>query len=92
MVRPLKQRQIGRLNGYFFKPQGVPLRQLSETILRADEMEALKLHHLEELNQVQAAEKMNISQPTFARILSRAYKKITYAFINGQAIKIEQNK
>ena len=42
------------------------------------------------LEQTKAAEKMKISQPTFARILDSAYKKIADALIKGKAIRIEQ--
>ena len=73
---------------YYFKPQGIPLRHLEEIILMPDELEALKLYELDELDQTQAAAKMKISQPTFARILDSAHKKISLAIIKGKAIKI----
>ena len=73
----------------YFKPQGIPLRMLEEVVLRADELEALKLHDVDGLEQTKAAEKMKISQPTFARILDSAYKKIADALIKGKAIRIE---
>jgi len=34
---------------------------------------------------------MNVSQPTFGRILDKAYKKIATAIIKGKAIKISQS-
>lgn len=74
---------------YYFKPQGIPLRMLEEVVLRADELEALKLYDVDGLEQTKAAEKMKISQPTFARILDSAYKKIANALIKGKAIRIE---
>ena len=77
---------------YYFKPQGIPLRMLEEVALRADELEALKLYDVDGLEQIKAAEKMKISQPTFARILDSAYKKIADALIKGKAIKIEKEK
>jgi predicted DNA-binding protein (UPF0251 family) len=43
---------------------------------------------MKELEQEEAAKKMNTSQSTFQRILSSAYKKITEALIEGKAIKI----
>ncbi len=75
---------------YYFKPQGIPLRILEEVILLPDELEAIKLHDLDNLEQIQAAKKMKVSQPTFARILDSAYKKIAEAIIKGKAIKIEK--
>ncbi|HAU99388.1 MAG: hypothetical protein UX04_C0006G0013 [Microgenomates group bacterium GW2011_GWF2_45_18] len=77
-------------NVYYFKPQGIPMRILEEIVLFSDELEALKLYEIDGLKQIQAATKMKISQPTFARILGTAHKKITEAIIRGKAIRIEQ--
>ena len=63
---------------------------LEEVVLRADELEALKLYDVDGLEQTKAAEKMKISQPTFARILDSANKKIAEALVKGKAIRIEQ--
>jgi predicted DNA-binding protein (UPF0251 family) len=75
---------------YYFKPRGIPLRLLEEVILLADELEALKLYNVDGLDQTKSAQKMKISQPTFARILSSADKKIAEAIIKGKAIRIEK--
>jgi predicted DNA-binding protein (UPF0251 family) len=72
----------------YFKPQGVPMRFLEVVSLSLEEIEALRLKNLEDLNQVEAAEKMKTSQSTFQRIISSANKKITDALINGKAIEI----
>jgi len=77
-----------RPNVYYFKPQGIPLRELEEVILLSDELEALKLYEVDGLDQKQAAEKMQISQPTFARVVDSAIKKVAFAIIKGKAIKI----
>ena len=77
-------------NVYYFKPQGIPLRFLEETVLFPDELEALKLYEVDGLAQTAAAKKMKISQPTFARILESANKKIAQAIIAGKAIRIEE--
>jgi len=77
-------------NVYYFKPRGIPLRELEETILEADELEALKLHDVDGLEQISAAQEMRISQSTFARILNKAYKKIADGIVNGKAIRIEK--
>ncbi|KKQ36971.1 MAG: hypothetical protein US54_C0048G0001, partial [Candidatus Roizmanbacteria bacterium GW2011_GWA2_37_7] len=76
-------------NVFYFKPQGIPLRMLEEVVLKADELEALKLYDVDGFEQTQAAVKMKISQPTFARILDSAYKKIANALVQGKAIRIE---
>lgn len=76
-------------NVTYFKPRGIPLRELEEIILLPDELEALKLYEVDNLEQVKAALKMKISQPTFARLLGSANKKIAEAIIKGKAIRIE---
>lgn len=91
MTRPKVNRYLRfRPNIFYFKPQGVPLRTLSEVTLEKDELEALKLHDIDELEQTEAARKMKISQSTFARTLDNAYKKIAQAIINGKAIRINK--
>lgn len=91
MVRPIKPRHIkGQPCVFYFKPQGVPLCILDEETLMPDEFEALNLYSIKNLDQKSAARTMGISQPTFARILQRAYKKIAQAIVQGKAIKIEK--
>ena len=72
----------------YFKPRGIPLRDLEEVELLPDEIEAIKLYLVDELDQTKSAEKMGISQPTFARTLNLANKKVAEALIKGKAIKI----
>ena len=91
MPRPKLPRCLRfRPNVYYFKPQGIPLRELEEVNLLPDELEAIKLHDVDGLEQIEAAKKMNISQPTFGRILDSAYKKIAEAIVKGKAIRIEK--
>jgi len=93
MVRPRKPRFLrGNPTSYYFKPQGIPMRVLEEVDLWADEFEAIKLHDYDKLSQIDAAQKMKISQPTFARVLDKAYKKIAIALVEGKAIKIDRRK
>ncbi len=73
----------------YFKPRGVPLRNLEEVKITVDELEAIRLADLEEIDQKEAAKKMNISQPTLHRIVRSSRKKITDALANGKAIRIE---
>lgn len=72
----------------YFKPRGVPMRFLEVIKLTLEEVEALRLKNIEDLEQTKCAKKMNTSQSTFQRILSSAYKKISVALINGKAIEI----
>lgn len=91
MVRPFGPRILkGNPSVLYFKPQGIPLRFLDEVTLAPDEFEAIKLYDCDNLSQISAAKEMGISQPTFARILQRAYKKIAQAIVSGKAIKIEK--
>jgi len=64
------------------------MRYLEVVELTAEEAEALRLRNIKDLEQEEAAKKMNTSQSTFQRILSSAYKKITQALVEGKAIKI----
>ncbi|MFH1535599.1 MAG: DUF134 domain-containing protein [Patescibacteria group bacterium] len=79
-------------NVYYFKPRGIPLRILEEVVLKADELEALKLYEVDGLDQIEAAKKMKISQSTFARILDSANKKVANAIISGKAIRIDNSR
>lgn len=89
MVRPRKRRRIsGTPEAYYFKPRGVPLSVLQEVELTSDEVEALRLYHLADLDQQACAKKMQISQSTFHRILASAHHKLAQAIIAGHAIKI----
>ena len=73
----------------YFKPAGIPLLELSEVILSLDEVEAIRLAELEDLEQEEAAKKMKISRITFLRILHSAHKKIAESLIYGKAIKMK---
>jgi predicted DNA-binding protein (UPF0251 family) len=89
MPRPRRCRRVWfEPNVTYFKPAGVRMIDLEESILTVDEFEAVRLKDLEGFNEVDAAKKMNISQPTFNRLLSSARKKIADAIVNGKAIKI----
>jgi predicted DNA-binding protein (UPF0251 family) len=72
----------------YFKPVGVPLWHLSEENLTLDEVEAIRLHDLEKLDQEASAKKMKISRVTFLRILHCAHNKIAKALIYGQALSL----
>ena len=91
MTRPkLRRRLRFRPKAYYFKPQGIPMRQLEEIIINKEEMEAIKLKDFDGLGQMEASEKMNTSQSTFQRILSSAREKIANSIVKGKALKIEE--
>ena len=90
MARPKKCRWVCcEPSVTFFKPRGIPLTELERTSLAVDELEALRLKDLDGLDQEKAAAAMNVSQPTFHRILESAHNRIADALVNGKAIRIE---
>lgn len=90
MPRPRKNRMVRFLPEInYFKPAGIPLRNLEEVSLTLDELEALRLKDFEGYDQVGASKKMKISRITFQRILKSAHQKIANALVLGRAIKME---
>jgi predicted DNA-binding protein (UPF0251 family) len=91
MPRPRCRRRV-RFNpkSDYFKPQGVPMRNLEVIELTREEVEAIRLKNIKDLDQAECAKEMNTSQSTFQRILSSAYKKTSRALIEGRAIKISK--
>ena len=90
MSRPRMQRFLEydhQIN--YFKPVGTPLRELEEVEINFEELESLRLRHLEGLDQKKSAEKMKISPSTYQRSLYLAYEKIVDALVNSKAIKID---
>ena len=89
MARPLSTRQIPRtLKGRAFKPRGVPMGELEQLNLTLDGLEALRLADLEGLYQEEAAERMGVSRPTFARVLTTARRVLAEALVHGKAVEI----
>ena len=90
MPRPRSCRYIRfKPRATFFKPRGIPSRDLEEVILTVDELEALRLVDAEDLDQIEAAKKMEISQSTLQRILVKARQKVAQGLVEGKAVKIE---
>ncbi|MHA1580747.1 MAG: DUF134 domain-containing protein [Candidatus Freyarchaeota archaeon] len=89
MPRPRKTRKIGfrpEISG--FKPVGNT--QPEETItLTLDELEAIRLRDLEKYTQEEAAERMNVSQPTFYRLIEEARKKVAEALVEGKELRFK---
>lgn len=91
MSRPrVRRRLCFQARAHYFKPAGIPLRDLEEVTLAKDELEALKLYNFDQKDQKTAASEMAISQPTFARTINQTYQKIAEALISGKAIRIEE--
>jgi len=73
----------------YFKPRGVPLREMDEVRLTIDQMEAIRLADLEGFSQEEAGQKMGVSRATFGRIIQRAHHVVAEALIHGKAILLE---
>jgi predicted DNA-binding protein (UPF0251 family) len=84
----LKRRVRFDVQADYFKPQGIPMRFLEIIKLSKEEVEALRLKNIKDLDQNACAKKMNTSQSTFQRILYSAYKKVSQALVEGKGIKI----
>jgi predicted DNA-binding protein (UPF0251 family)/predicted RNA-binding Zn-ribbon protein involved in translation (DUF1610 family) len=61
---------------------------LEEIDLGVDELEAIRLVDLECKEQKEAAQIMNISQPTLHRVLKEARNKIADVLVSGKALRI----
>jgi predicted DNA-binding protein (UPF0251 family) len=64
------------------------MTRLEEVALSVDELEALRLADLEGLYQDDAAARMGVSRPTFARVVEAARRKVAAALVRGQALRI----
>ena len=89
MVRPKKQRMVhGEPEIVYFKPAGVPLRDLEEVALTVEEAEALRLKDMLGMDQEECAAKMKVSRPTFQRVLSSARRKVAEFIVKGKSLRI----
>lgn len=87
MSRPVKWRRINQIPSFsHFIPAGG--ESAAENVLLFEELEAIRLKDLEGLEQEACAEQMQISRPTFQRILIAARQKVADSLINGKAIRI----
>jgi uncharacterized protein len=75
-----------------FKPCGRQGRGLETVILRADELEALRLADLEGLYQEAGAARMGVSRTTLSRTLAEARRKLADALINGKRLLVEPDQ
>lgn len=91
MARPKIHRQICTRAPYScFKPNGVPMPQLQQVELLAEELEALRLADLEGMSQQDAAKQMQVSRQTFANIVKRARQKVAQCLVEGHALMLNK--
>ncbi|MBC2581714.1 DUF134 domain-containing protein [Clostridium sp. DJ247] len=89
MPRPIKCRRVENLPEYtYFIPAGRRKCEIEDITIKVEELEAMRLKDIEELNQEECAERMHVSRQTFQNIIDSARKKIATAIIEGKAINI----
>ena len=90
----VQQRKIPRncvnYEGHVFKPASIPLKDLEQVKLTKEEITALHYADFLGLKQLEAADKMGISQASFSRDLASAHSKVAQAFFNIKAILFEE--
>ncbi|NOY75071.1 MAG: DUF134 domain-containing protein [Kiritimatiellaeota bacterium] len=90
MGRPEKQRKVVSPPSFsMFKPAGIRSQYLEGITLTLDEYEAFRLADYDGLDHVEGAERMNISRPTFTRLIARARRKVAALIVDGNALVIE---
>ena len=90
MARPTKWRKIENVPCVpCFIPSDKDIPEIDKNILKLEELEAIRLKDLEGMEQEECAAKMEVSRPTFQRILISAREKIADSLINGKSILIE---
>ena len=72
-----------------FKPTGIASKFLNQTILSLDEYEALRLADYDGMTQAEAADEMQISRPTFTRLIEKARQKMVEFLIKGNQLTID---
>jgi predicted DNA-binding protein (UPF0251 family) len=92
MARPKRIRKV--INPPHFKgyrPLGLP-EENNPIVLNYEEYEAIRLSDYELYGQHEAAQVMEISRPTYARIYESARRKVAQAFVLGLPIVFEGGK
>jgi len=88
MVNRVKRRISCFPKATYFKPREIPLCCLEIANLSIEELEAIRLCDLLQMEQSEAADKMGVSRKTLWNDLLRARQKVADALVNGKAIEI----
>ena len=84
MARPTKWRKIENIPAVpYFIPSDKDIPEVDSNTLKLEELEAIRLKDLEGMEQGECAVRMEVSRPTFQRILISAREKIADSLING---------
>lgn len=87
--RPLKPRCCWACPPYgAFIPAGVPPGRLQAVFLQLDELEALRLCDLLNLEQEETGRRMGVSRATVQRLLASGRAKVAEALVQGKALVI----
>ncbi len=90
MARPTKWRKVENIPSItHFVPSDTEGYEDGGNVLKLEELEAVRLKDLLGLEQEECAEKMEVSRPTFQRILIAAREKIADSLVHGKSIHIE---
>ncbi|HGY54564.1 MAG TPA: DUF134 domain-containing protein [Caldithrix abyssi] len=89
MRGPYRKRRVQRPPQFSnFKPSGIPRKYLDSIELTVDEFEAIRLADYLQKEHAEAAEMMQISRPTFTRLIQQARRKLATAIIEGMELVI----
>lgn len=89
MARPKKCRKVEFFpESTSFIPLGKPKCEIEKVTLKIEELEAMRLKDIENLNQEECAKNMEVSRQTFQNIIYNAHKKIAIALTEGKSIEI----
>lgn len=89
MARPTKFRRVEFFpEDTYFVPMGKSKCKIEDVVLKIEELEAMRLKDIEDLNQDECAKKMKVSRQTFQNIIDSARKKVAIALTQGKAISI----
>ncbi|MBT4033777.1 MAG: DUF134 domain-containing protein [Candidatus Marinimicrobia bacterium] len=72
-----------------FKPSGIPRISLKQVVITLDEYEAFRLADFEGYDHLEASVQMDISRPTFSRLIEKARSKVAHAIVEGLELVIE---
>ena len=93
MPRPRKHRICRRFDGdTVFKPRSIPMTELEVIRLELDELEAMRLCDLDDLDQEAAGERMGVSRGTIQRLVKSGRKKLVGALVGSAAVVIEKGQ